>query len=180
MCEHGFGIVWMSQEVGSEQQFISEFKDRLICTFKQNWHSDFESKDKYSWFFSFKHVFQVETFLSVIKDKWHRINMTRFRLRTLGLNANKRWFLTETSTQAPCPMCGSLTENETHFLFHCKAYDVIREKCTFFRSEFGKKNDVIATLVSENENVIRSVAMFIAEAHKIRQEKIQNELRTTQ
>jgi len=51
LSEHGFGIVWLSQEIGSEHGFISELKDRLICSFKQNWHSDMESKDKYCWFF---------------------------------------------------------------------------------------------------------------------------------
>ena len=59
LTEHGFGFVWLSQGVGNDQQFVAEFKDRLVCSFKQNWHSDMESKDKYSWFFSFKSVFQT-------------------------------------------------------------------------------------------------------------------------
>ena len=46
LSEHGFGIVWISQEVGSERQFISELRDRLICSFKQNWHWNMENNSK--------------------------------------------------------------------------------------------------------------------------------------
>ena len=96
--KHGYGIVWLSQGVGNERQFLSEFKDRLICSFKQNWHADLETNDKYRWFYSFKSVFQSEIYLEVLTDKWQRANYAKFRLRTLGFNANKQWFLSEEST----------------------------------------------------------------------------------
>ena len=31
LVENGFGIVWLCQSVGSETDFIAEFKDMLIC-----------------------------------------------------------------------------------------------------------------------------------------------------
>ena len=45
--------MWLWQSVGYETHFIAEFKDRLICCYKQNWHSEMESDDKYKWFYSF-------------------------------------------------------------------------------------------------------------------------------
>ena len=45
--ENGFGIVWLCQGVGSVTQFVAEFKNRLISCYKQNWHSDIESDDRY-------------------------------------------------------------------------------------------------------------------------------------
>ena len=50
LMENGFGIIWLCQGVGSETQFVAEFKDRLISCYKQNWHSDIESDDKCRWF----------------------------------------------------------------------------------------------------------------------------------
>jgi hypothetical protein len=173
ICEQGFGIVWMFQEVGNEQLFLSEFKDRLICSFKQNWHSDMEDKDKYNWFFSFKSTFETEKYLSVVTDKWHRINFARFRLRTFGFNANKRWFQPETSTELPCPMCRFYIDDEKHFLFQCKAYDKLRDNSVFFKSDVAKRQNVAFALASDNEIIIKSIAKFIAEANKLRQSYVE-------
>ena len=60
LVENGFGIVWLCQSVGSETHFTAEFKDRFICCYKQNWHSEMERDDKYKWFYSFKCTFKAE------------------------------------------------------------------------------------------------------------------------
>ena len=139
LSEHGFEIVWLSQLTGNDQQFILEFKDRLICSFKKNpWHSDMESKERNSWFVSFRSVFQAEKYLSVIKDKWQRINYARFTLRTMNFKANKRCFNPETSTDSPCPACNYITDDEKHFLFQCRAYDTVRTKYEFFEMGYVK------------------------------------------
>ena len=168
LSEHGFGIVWLMQELGNERKFISEFKDRIICIYKQNWHSDMESKDKYRCFFSFKNVFQAERYFSIITDKWHRILFTRFRLRTLGFNANKRWFDCGTSTENPCPLCGHTVDDESHFLFDCVAFSDVRKKHSFFKSEVAKRQDVALIVSSTNDQLIQSLAKYIAEAMKMR------------
>ena len=64
LTENGFDIVWLCQGAGGESIFVSEFKDRLISCYKQNWHSDFENNDKYSWFYSFKSAFHPEKYIS--------------------------------------------------------------------------------------------------------------------
>ena len=60
LTTHGFGIVWMCQGVGYEQGFISEFRDRLVDSHKQNWHAQMEESEKYDWFLSFKSIFQTK------------------------------------------------------------------------------------------------------------------------
>jgi hypothetical protein len=169
LCEQGFGIVWLSQGVGNEKQFISEFKERYICNYKQSWHAKLETNEKYSWFFSFKYAFEVEKYISVIEDSWLRTCMARFRLRTLGFNANKYWFHTDSSTEEPCPMCSCELEDEDHFLFHCKAYENLRVKYVFFESKPTRSCNVTEVLRSQNDNTVKSIAMFIAEALKLRQ-----------
>ena len=83
LMENGFGIVWMCQGVGHDLEFIREFRDRLIDSYKQNWHFEVENNDKYSWFFSFKSIFHVEKYLLVLTKKWYRDMLARFRTRTL-------------------------------------------------------------------------------------------------
>ena len=66
LVENGSGIVWLCQSVDYETHFIAEFKDRLICCYKQNWHSEMESDAKYRWFYSFKCAFEAEKYLMCI------------------------------------------------------------------------------------------------------------------
>ena len=68
--ENGFGIVWLCQSVGYETHFIAEFKDRLICCYKQNWHSEMESDNKHRWFYSFKCAFEAEKYVMCMTNKW--------------------------------------------------------------------------------------------------------------
>ena len=35
---HGFGHVWVSQELGDVNYFLKIFQQRIIDCFKQNWH----------------------------------------------------------------------------------------------------------------------------------------------
>eukprot|EP00745_Piridium_sociabile_P044188 TRINITY_DN9210_c0_g1_i1.p1 TRINITY_DN9210_c0_g1~~TRINITY_DN9210_c0_g1_i1.p1 ORF type:complete len:408 (+),score=9.52 TRINITY_DN9210_c0_g1_i1:2081-3304(+) len=169
---HGFGIVWMCQGVGCEYGFVSEFKDRLISSYKQDWHSEMENNEKYNWFYRFNSVFEKEKYIIEVTNKWHRISLARFRLRTLGLNAHKQWFQTDPSTCSPCPMCGFLTEDEIHFLFHCKAYAQIREKCVVFKSNSAKNEDIFGVLKMNHQiSALQSLAKFIAEALNLRRKK---------
>ena len=169
---NGFGIVWLSQGVGDDKAFLLALKDRLIACFKQNWHSKIEESDKYSWFFSFKSVFQPERYLQTLTKKWYRDTLTRFRTRTLGLRANKVWF-EQSINNRNCVLCLDQTEieDENHFLFKCKAYEGIRNNSALF----GNSNtDLVKLLQSNDENIIFQLAKFISEAIVIRKQKMED------
>ena len=91
-----------------------------------NWHSKTESDDKYRLFYSFKCTFEAEKYLLCIANKWLRDLLARFRLRACGLKNHKQWFTTEQEEDLTCRMCGQKSEDETHFVFHCKAYTALR------------------------------------------------------
>ena len=171
---HGFGIVWMCQGVGDTKNFLSEFKDRLISSYKQGWHAKLVGSEKYEWFLSFKSIFETEKYITVVNNKWHRLSLARFRLRVLGLNAKKRWYDTDTdaSTQSPCPMCGDQTEDEIHFIFDCKSYDDIRNKCLVFDDRFVLERDITQLFLSDNNIKIQSFSRFIALAWTRRTKKM--------
>lgn len=171
---NGFGFVWLNQGVGDEKMFLLEFKDRLISCFKQNWHSKLECNEKYSWFLSFKDSFQLETYLQTAMNKWHRSIFARFRSRTLGLRANKLWFKKDNDNRN-CLFCTEqmYVEDETHFVFHCKAYDHIRKYYSIFYTTAATYSDVSRLLCSQDTRCILSLAKFIAEAYKLRQRKLE-------
>ena len=173
---HGFGIVWLCQSVGYETHFVAEFKDRLICCYKQNWHSEMESDEKYRWFYSFKCIFQAEKYLMCITNKWLRGMYARFRLRACGLKSHKQWFSTEQQGDFTCPVCGQEREDEIHFIFHCQAYTDLRKNYSMLDSHTVQSgiNYLRALLASKNETKIIALAKYITEAMKVRRNKVEN------
>ena len=178
LITNGFGIVWLSQGVGDDRSFLATFKDRLLCCFKQNWHSKMQGDSKYSWFFSFKDAFQPEKYLLLIANKWHKSMLARFRTRTLGLGAYKRWYQVDSVNQT-CVSCKdqSVIESEEHFIFYCKAYTDLRSKSAFFNLNIAKRCDVTCLLTSIDEQVIKLLAKYIAEAFNVRKRILENSQR---
>ena len=128
LIENGFGIVWLCQGAGYEMWFVAKFKDRLISCYKQNWHSEIESNEKYTWIYSFKNSFVAENYLFLITTKRFCDTSTRFHLRACGLRSHKVWFLTEASENSSCLICGYIPEEMVHVLFQCPAYVQIGKK----------------------------------------------------
>eukprot|EP00745_Piridium_sociabile_P009501 TRINITY_DN16670_c0_g1_i8.p2 TRINITY_DN16670_c0_g1~~TRINITY_DN16670_c0_g1_i8.p2 ORF type:complete len:102 (+),score=6.10 TRINITY_DN16670_c0_g1_i8:760-1065(+) len=94
--------------------------------------------------------------------------LARFRTRTLGLNANKNWFVSGAAENI-CPACKLNTiEDEFHFLFQCKAYETIRQKCNIFQAPIIRRQNLVDVLTLENEELIRSLARYVAEACQVR------------
>ena len=161
LMESGFSFVWNNQGVANEPRFIANLKERLVDCFRQNWHAGLESNEVYEWSFSFKDVFQQEKYLTCLTNKWHRDSLLRFRLRVLGLNTKKFWFDSEIS-DALCPFC-DLVEDEMHFVFFCKAYQHIRQRCHFTPNHISRAS-LLRILRSENEELLKCFAKYIAEA----------------
>lgn len=173
LATNGFAIVWLCQEVGDVDLFICEFKDRLVSNYKQNWHSKMEEYGKYSWFYSFKSIFQSEHFLRSVTHKWHRDMFARFRTRTLGFKANKRWFEQTNTTDDICILCEEgVKEDERHFLFDCSAYNNIRCKSQLFHTFFAKRKNLTSMLATDDDVILKNLAKYIAEAVSYRNKKI--------
>ena len=168
LTTNGFGIVWLCQEVGNINGFVSELKDRLICTFEQNRHAHMEENEKYSWFLSFNSNLEPEKYLAILTHRWHRSMLARFRTRTLGLHANITWFASG-PVGNECPACKTrAVEHEVHFLFHCQAYRRIRQACSVLQAPIAESQNVGNILSLKDEDRVRSLAKFITDAFNIR------------
>ena len=173
---NGFGIAWLCQDVGNKKLFISEFKDRLISCYKQNWHSNIQEHEKYVWFSSFKSIFQPEMFLKAITNKFHRSMLARFRCRTLGLKASKRWYNVERTEDDLCEMCTEgVREDENHFMFYCNAYQNIRNRTQLFENFNARNHNLPGLLQSKDNDLIVMLAEYISEAVNVRKKKMEEE-----
>ena len=159
--------------MGFEARFIAEFKDRLISCYKQNWHSEIESENKYRWFYSFKCIFEPEKYLLLITNKWLRDMLAKFRSRVRGLKNHKQWVVIREEGDLTCPMCGQASEDEGHFLSQCQAYVNSRMKYNIFESattQFSMKH-VSTLLAFKDETEIKTLAKYITEAMSVRKKK---------
>ena len=165
--------MWITQGVGNEKAFVSEFKQRLIDSYKQNWHASIAGNDKYRWYNSFKDALYPDKYLDVLTNKWHRGTLVRFRTRTLGLYSNKRWFISDPLIHSVCPVCSDGLEDELHFLFDCNAYNALRITNTLFIKFDMHKHNLGRSLSSGNNEIIKSLGAFIALANNLRKKKLQ-------
>ena len=178
LIRNGFGIVWITKVVGCPNRFISEFKQRLIDSFQQNWHAHISENEKYQWYHSFKDVFQPEKYLNVITNKWHRCNLARFRIRTMGLQMNRRWFDVglDNPENALCLLCSEGSEDEIHFLYDCRVYNDLRETSAIFNIHNLQRYNLVNIMTSSDEEVLKALALFISQIFSKRRETILNKI----
>ena len=63
---YGFHDVWTAGRVKNEKAFLSAFKQRMIKRSKQEWFTKISDSERFSTYFSFKTIHQLETYLNHI------------------------------------------------------------------------------------------------------------------
>ena len=164
---YGYSEVWLNGGVGNEQAFLRHLKQRMIDCFRQDWHANLYSSDRYEIYRIFKSLIgsQPEKYLTAITIPKFRQCMVKFRLGLCQLNINNRF------SDAPnlCYCCNTEIENEYHFLFVCPKYTQLRVKYIFKHCKSTTANSLTTILQSENISVLRDSGMFIFYALRIRE-----------
>ena len=128
MCENGFGIVWLCQDVNNESTVLKALKIRLTDVFFQCWNSKISNNENYLFYHSFKSFITPESYLNSRKiDIDRRISLTRFRCGVSKLNAHRYRYYNDDSLKN-CPFCKNMIENEMHAIFFCPFYFNLRVK----------------------------------------------------
>ena len=83
----------------------------MIERFKQEWFTKISESERFSTYFSFKSVHQLETYLNAITIKKFRDTLIRLRLGINDLGVNKR-FLCDSFVNKNCPFCPDILEEE--------------------------------------------------------------------
>ena len=77
----------------------------------------------------YKHEFDLENYLDCIENKKFRIVLSKFRLSSLDLAAERGRYDDKNRNDRICKLCnGSLIENEYHFLLVCPLYRELRQR----------------------------------------------------
>jgi hypothetical protein len=127
LFRNGFREVWLQHGVGRTNVFISEFRQRLIDQFSQDWSSAVTSSERYEFYASFKRCLGAEVYFDVPQLRCFRDALIKFRLGISPIRAHKlRYRKDVLPRHLVCPLCKSAEEDEKHVLFHCRAYDDLR------------------------------------------------------
>ena len=139
-------------------------KERL----KQEWFTKTSESERFSTYFSFNTVHRLETYFNDITINKFRDTLIRLQLGINDLGVNKR-FLCDSFVNKNCPFCPDISEDESHFLFCCPAYDDVQRN---YLSHFIVP-DTVRSLNSVFDNAsigqLRKLAMFAFYALKHRE-----------
>ena len=80
LYRYGYEHVWENQGLCDIRAFLCEFKQRLIDGYLQGWNRDINSKDRYTFFPSFKQTHGLSQYLLTVKNVTLKRNLARLRL----------------------------------------------------------------------------------------------------
>ena len=126
---NGYGIVWLTGEVGSPKLFFKSFKETLIDNFRQDIYSRMAKDGNCNWYFGIKQFIDTESYLVNTNLKLYLRNvLIKFRLGTSQINCHKFMF-SNCDMSKMCSFCiRHCYENELHMLFVCPLYDDLRRE----------------------------------------------------
>ena len=104
----------------------------------------------------------LEDYLCIVKDRRHRLALTRFRLRSHNLAIETGRHNRIPRDQRVCSFCNSgKIEDEIHFLLFCSHYDDLRRPLVPIIQNLNTEEAFACLLNSIDPQVIRQVAKFI-------------------
>ncbi len=126
----GFGYVWISQDVGDKNIFLSMFKQRLFDNLQQTWSVNVHNlPDSYS-YKQYKSLLTVEYYLNSSLPSHLKRILSHFRCSNFRIAANTGRHQAIPYQERLCPLCLSknkyFIENEYHVLLICEAYSSFR------------------------------------------------------
>ena len=80
LFKFGFGFVWIAQDIGNPDIFMSQLKLRIADCLKQDWHSSIDNSSRCDHYKHFKSLLNVEKYISLDMPFHLRKAMARCRL----------------------------------------------------------------------------------------------------
>jgi hypothetical protein len=167
---HGFGYAFYNTG-NVDVNFPSMFKERVIDSYIQQWHTSVESSPvlyTYKWL---KLNFGYQTYLDVLPFPL-RCNITKIRLssHSLRIQTGRYGANRIDRNQRICLYCDSGDiEDEFHFICICSRFNTLRnqyiKKYFYIRPSMFK---FVELMKSCNKNVLSKLSKYIEEAMKLR------------
>ena len=163
---YGFGFVWLSQEVGDDHIFLSQFKQRVSDCMTQSWHGQLSSSNKCKYYIEFKSLLNVERYLCIGLPFYLRRALSRFRCSSHRLSIEIGRYQGTDPVDRLCKFCQdigmTLVEDEYHALCICTQYSDLRQRYLDCRWYVYPSTDKFQYMLSSsNPFLIKSLAVFI-------------------
>ena len=180
LFSYGFGYVWITHEVGDENNFLLQFKQRVIDGCLQKWRSDVDNSSKAEHYKCFKSVLDVESYISFDIPYELRAILANFRCSGHKLMIEKGRHDDIDAQFRFCPICITdnihIMEDEYHFFFECTVYEHIRDmffKRTWLR--YRSLNMFYTIMGLRDRNSVLKIASFLKQAFTLRTTLLNNQ-----
>ena len=157
-----------------------------ICKddYDRYWKTKISESPKAITYAMFKSSVHPEKYLFELKNRKHKICLSRFRLSNHNLLIEKGRHVRPKIEREnrKCFICPDEVENEVHFLTKCRIYqeerNLLYQSCREICYQFDsiQTSEQIFTFILSNENpsLIKAIARFVYNSFKIREIQFQN------
>ena len=170
----------------NEENLIDIRKQKLnkICwdNYDRYWWGVVNDSPKAISFVMFKRSVCIEKYLHQVNNKKNKKALSRFRLsnHSLMIEKGRHQRPRIERNERKCFICKDKVEDEIHFVINCPLYtderdilfQVCRQNCIHFDALTTDAQKFIFIMTNENPGVTRSLAKFIYNSFKIREEVI--------
>ena len=155
--------MWMQQNVGDISAFLSQFRQRLLVQFQQEWSTSVATSERFEFYASFKTVIGTEKYFDYTQLRCFREAYTRFRFGISPIFVHKfRYKTNVTPRNLSCPVCKEEIEDESHVLFSCQAYNLFRREVPLLADLVD--NDITRVMSADDEESVIQLSKFFAES----------------
>ena len=164
----GLSYIWMNQN--STETTYSQIKQRILDIYKQSWYSRINNSHRLESYRLFKFEFELENYLTCIRERKYQISYSKFRLSSHKLAIEQGRHLRIDKHQRLCTNCNmGMIENEYHFLLICPKFTVLRKQ--YFKSYYCKWpniNKFISLMSSTSVKTLNNIGKYLHKAFESR------------
>ena len=175
LFRYGFGIVWLTENVGDDDVFINVFKQRLIDCALQDWHTEITQSRKALHYRHFKTLLNVETYLKLDILLKFKIAFSRFRCSAHNLLVETGRHNNISYEDRICTLCDTQSiEDEYHVFMKCPFYNNLRHQYLegIINFDIVNHNSFYNIVSSSNPVTLKTICVFVYEMFKHRNEFI--------
>lgn len=169
LFKYGFGIVWISQDIGSISAFLSIFSQRVRDIDMQDWFSELSSLNKLRSYREFKSLLIPEQYLLSVTILDHRRALSRLRCSShkLNIEIGRRYGID--AEDRICNLCTlDEIEDEFHFVLVCPFFAGKRNELPAWAINFPTRHKFNLLLKSTDNSVLSHLSKYVYIAMKQR------------
>lgn len=164
LSTHGLGEAWLNQGVGDVKAFVKEFSERTRVVSHFEWLENVNSFGNLRTYRSMKSELVMEWYLKAGIGRTVTGTLIRLRCGLLKIHVNEGRWAGVPYEERLCGICNQgKIEDESHLIFHCRAYSLFR-LALFRKYPVFEQKKICNLFLSENKELLCDVAKFVREA----------------